>query len=744
MDVEKIIASMTLEEKASLCSGANNWDTKAVARLGVPSITVSDGPHGLRRQDHYQDRSGKATTRTAVCFPAAASLASSFDRALLHEVGGLLGDECQAYDVQCLLGPAVNIKRSPLCGRNFEYFSEDPYAAGELAASYVAGIQEKGVSACVKHFAVNSQEYRRMSVSAEIDERTLHEIYFPAFEATVRKAHAKSFMCSYNRINGVYSSENPWLLTHILRDTWGFDGAVMTDWGANNVRSRGVAAGLNLEMPGSFGMNDREVVEAVKNGTLSMEALDRSVAQLLHWIDWCLKGKAPREVNWADHHAAARAAETRCAVLLKNEDQVLPLKKGQKILYAGGFAANPRYQGGGSSHIASFLVESALDCIPEGADVTYAELFRDGEKAPDYETALKLAAEADVVVLFAGLPASYESEGFDRSHMDLPQAQNEAIAAVAAVQPNTVVVLHNGSPVTMPWVRQVKGILELYMGGEAVGGATNDLLFGAVNPSGKLPETFPCRLEDTPAWPDYGVSRERAAYGEGVYVGYRYYDARKMQVLFPFGHGLSYTTFALSNLKVDEAAMTVSVDVTNTGSRFGAEVVQLYVGFDGEDHVGRPLRALKGFEKVALNPGETKTAVMPLDRRSFAYYDEDRKDWRVQEGRYTLYVGTSSRDLPLTASIHQKGERKPLVITEYTTLGEVLACCRSEDLWKKTASIIDSFRSEFSGFGDDEAHRKMFEKMTDGMPLHSLKSFHQVTDEEIDAVVQEVLAEYNA
>lgn len=750
MDIKRMIAEMTLEEKSSLMSGANSWDTQEMKRVGLPKITMSDGPHGLRRQDNYegtgmeetvsiaQGHARTVTTRTAIGWPTASALAASFDRGLLRKLGGLLGDECLANDTQVLLGPGVNIKRSPLCGRNFEYFSEDPFLSGELAAAYISGLQEKGVSACVKHFAANSQEFRRMTVNSVVSERALREIYLPAFEAAVRGGGTKSIMCSYNLINGVYACENTWLLADVLRKEWGFDGIVMSDWGAMNDRVKAICAGLELEMPASGGINDQKLVEAVRNGALDEAILDRAAERLLVWIAWCLEHKKAVGINLDEHHTAAADIAAQCAVLLKNEGALLPLKQNQKIVFIGSFARSPRIQGGGSSHIINYKIDSALEAVKGYADVQFVEMFNeDRPVAAQWQQAIDAAKAADVAVIFAGLPDSYESEGFDRRHLDLPDCQNEAIAAIAAVQKNTAVLLQTGSPVVLPWLNEVKAVLNLYLAGEGAGTAAVQLLFGTVNPSGKLAETYPLRLEDTPAYPDYGKSRLDAVYGEGIYVGYRHYDVRKLDVLFPFGYGLSYTDFALSNLRLSSAVLrgdmtiTVCVDVTDTGAVAGAEVMQVYVGFNGEDTVGRPLRELKGFDKVFLQPGESKSVSIPLDRRAFSYYETRIQDWYAEAGEYTVFAGTSSRDLPLTASVTVISEPLPLPDFPRITVADLVARAETAEEQRCIYSHLGNFGAGLNSLAGEAGRGAMVAAMMDAMPLHSVKSFAAVSEDKL-------------
>ena len=754
MNIKELIAKMTLEEKASLCSGANSWDTEKVDRVGLPKITMSDGPHGLRRQEGYENKGMEATsssameknlvvTKTAIGWPTASALAASFDKTLLRQVGGLLGDECLAYDTQILLGPGVNIKRSPLCGRNFEYFSEDPYVAGELSAAYIAGLQSKGVAACVKHFAANNQEYRRMSCDSRVSARALRESYLPAFESAVKKGHVKTVMCSYNLINGTYSCENDWLLTDVLRKEWGFDGFVMTDWGAMNERVAALKAGLELEMPSSHGVNDKKLVQAVRDGSLDEAVLDNAVERLLDVISWCLENRKAIPVSLEEHHQKAAEVAEQCAVLLKNEDKLLPLNPHQKVVFIGGYAEKPRIQGGGSSHIRNYKIDSAVEAVKNVADVHYAPMFHDehslGEEA--WAQAIKEAREADVAVIFAGLPDSFESEGFDRRHMNMPQVQLDAIEAISAVQKDTVVVLHIGSPVVMPWLDKVKSVLNLYLSGEGAGQAAVALLYGKANPSGKLAETFPMRPEDTPAYLTYGKGRLEAVYSEDVYVGYRWYDARGLQVQFPFGYGLSYTDFRLDHLRLSAdtyrkgETLRASVDVTNVGCRAGAEVVQLYVGFDGADTVGRPVRELRGFEKIWLEPGQTRTVTIDLDSRAFSYWEQRINNWYAEEGDYTIYVGTSSRDLPLTASLHVEAEPLPLPEEARRTLGDLLSLAKTKEQLHQVLQLAGRLGQNLESLSGDNDATAMVRAMIDALPLHSVKSFSRATDEQIQTVV---------
>lgn len=747
-DLKKIISQMTLEEKAGMCSGLDFWHLKHVDRLGIPEVMVSDGPHGLRKQDDKGDHLGMNDSIKAVCFPPACLAACSFDRDLMHEMGSAIGREAQANDVSVVLGPAVNIKRSPLCGRNFEYYSEDPYLAGEIAAAFINGVQSEHVGTSIKHFAANNQEYHRMSGSSEVDERTLREIYFPAFETAVKKAQPYTFMCSYNQINGTFASENKWLLTNVLREDWGFEGYVMSDWGAVNDRVPGLEAGLDLEMPGSGGFNDAEIVKAVKDGSLDEAVLDQAVERILRIIYLYADNHTPQEFTMeADHEEARRIAE-ESMVLLKN-DGVLPLNPSEKIAFIGGFAKNPRFQGGGSSHINCFRTASALDSLPEHAQVTYAEGFpadRDAYDETLAAAAIKAAETADKAVIFAGLPDSFESEGYDRSHMQLPSCQNRLISEILKVQPNTIVVLHNGSPVELPWRHEVKGILEAYLGGQAGGAAVTRILFGAVNPSGKLAETFPEKLSDNPSYLFFGDG-DKVEYREGIYVGYRYYDTKEMPVAYPFGYGLSYTTFAYSDLRLDKETMTdsdtlhVSFDITNTGSVAGKEIVQLYIR-DLTGSTNRPLKELKGFEKVSLEPGETKTVTIELDYRSFAWYSTNLGDWYAAGGSYEILIGASSRDIQLLSKVTLKTARVlPLHVHKNTTLGELCRNPRTKEIAEKLANqILAGMGAGASEAASEAISDEMNTAMIDSMPLRALRSFTDMSGEEMEGIIKQFQA----
>ena len=699
---------------------------------------VSDGPHGLRKQDEKGDHLGINDSIKAVCFPPAVLSACSFDRGLMEEMGKAIGREAQANDVSVVLGPAVNIKRSPLCGRNFEYYSEDPYLAGEIAAAFVKGVQSQHVGTSIKHFAANNQEYRRMSSSSEVDERTLREIYFPAFETAVKKAQPYTFMCSYNQINGTFASENKWLLTDVLRGEWGFKGYVMSDWGAVNDRVKGLEAGLELEMPASGGDNDAMIVKAVKDGALEEKILDQAVERILRIIFEYADHRKPQEFTMEKDHEEAQHIAEESMVLLKNENHILPLKTSEKAAFIGGFARNPRFQGGGSSHINCFKTTNVLDSVPCDAQVVYAEGFPADRDF--YDKAL--AAEADKAVIFAGLPESFESEGYDRSHMRLPECQNRLITEILKVQPNTVIVLHNGSPVEMPWLGEIKGLLETYLGGQAGGAAAANILYGKINPSGKLAETMPLKLSDNPSYLNFGGG-EKVEYREGIFVGYRYYDTKEMDVAFPFGYGLSYTTFAYSNLKLsmenptEKDTVMVSADVTNTGKSAGKEVVQLYIR-DLTGSAIRPEKELKGFEKVFLEPGETKTVTMELNKRSFAWYNTELHDWFAASGDYEILVGASSRDIRLTETLHlNSSQRLPMHVHMNTTLGDLL---RNPETAEAAKKLIQKYLSGEAGSeaASEAVSEEMTMAMTDSMPLRALMGFAGVSRKELDSVIEKL------
>lgn len=647
--IKSLVKKLTLEEKVSLCSGSDYWHTQEIERLGIPAVMVCDGPNGLRKQNLEADNLGINNSIKSVCFPAGVNLAATFDTDIVRNVGETLGEECQAENIAALLGPGINIKRSPLCGRNFEYYSEDPYLAGKIAASYINGVQSKGVGTSLKHFCANNQEFRRNSYDSRIDERTLREIYLKGFEIAVKESQPWTVMCAYNMVNGVQMSENRRILTEILRDEWGFEGMTVSDWGAVRDRVKGIAAGLDLEMPGSQGTYDELVISAVRSGELDEADLDRCVERVLNFVFKAVDNHNDQSVwNKDNDHVYARDVANECIVLLKNENKVLPLKNDEYVLFVGGFAKKPRFQGGGSSHVNCGNVDSTMLAMQWNSKVRYEEGFSAEDDSVDrgkFDSAVKAAHSVEKVVVFAGLPEIYESEGYDRSHMDLPKVQNDLIDAITAVNPHVIVVLENGSPVTMPWIDKVEAVLETYLCGEAVGVATARTLYGKSNPSGRLPETFPIRLEDNPSYVDYSSDVTKIDYREGIFTGYRYYTKKKMPVLFPFGHGLSYSTFTYGLMRCDTEKMKdnetveVTVDVINESNIPGKEVVQLYVEPDiPNTKIVRATRELKGFTKVFLDAHEKKTVSFVLDKSAFAYYDTDISDWYVEPGDYKIEI----------------------------------------------------------------------------------------------------------
>ena len=666
MKHKELIDQMTLEEKAAILSGRTVWETREVKRLGIPSIFLSDGPHGIRKQAGAGDHLGLNASLSATCFPTAATVANSWNEQLGEEIGEALGEEAQAMEVNVLLGPGLNIKRSPLCGRNFEYFSEDPYLSGKMAAAYVRGIQKKGVYACLKHFAANSQELRRMSMDSVVDERALREIYLTGFEIAVKEGHAKSIMSSYNKINGVYANEDRHLLKDILRDEWGFDGFVVTDWGGSNDHVKGVEAGSNLEMPAPGLDSAREVLRAVENQTLDMEELDACVDDLLDAVLTLKKSALPDAgFDQEAHHRLAKKAAVESAVLLKNEGNILPLKSKTKTALIGDFVFTPRYQGAGSSMVNPTKVE-ALAQTAENYHLQVVGMARGCQRngEPDEEQlkeAVELAKKADVVIYAFGLDELSESEGLDRSHMRIPENQIRLLKELYRANPNIVGILSGGSAVEMPWHTCCKAILHGYLTGQAGAGALLDLLTGKANPSGRLNETYPLRYEDTPAF-RYFPSKERTAeYRESIYVGYRYYDTAKAVVQYPFGHGLSYTEFAYSNLKVTAEGITLTV--TNTGEMDGAEVVQMYVGLPGAE-VFRPEKELKGFVKIFLKKGESREVSISFDDKTFRYWNDKTGRWEMEGGSYTIMVGASVMDIRLTGSVSIAGTTKTTPCTK--------------------------------------------------------------------------------
>ncbi len=733
--IDSLISRLSLKEKASLLSGRDFWNTKGIKDIIEP-IEFSDGPHGLRKQS---DANGYHSGNKAVCFPAGCASASSFSRKVLRRIGEGIAAECQAADVGVILGPAVNIKRSPLCGRNFEYYSEDPLLAGELAASFIDGVQSKGIGACIKHFAVNSQEDDRMTQSSEIDERTLREIYLPAFEIAIKKSEPWSVMCSYNRINGIYASSNKVLLRDILRGEWGYSGAVISDWGASADRTEDLKAGMDIEMPGSGGVNDRLVLKALKAGLISEDDIDSAVRDILALYLKVANGRNPAAPDFDADHLIAEEAAAESMVLLKNES-MLPLRRGDRIAFIGGFAEKIRYQGGGSSHISSHKVDTILsDAVMYSKGFSAATGLTDEALLAD---AVRTAEAADYAVLFMGLPEAMETEGIDRKDMKLPPDEEKVLRAVLEVNRNTAVVLFNGSPVEMPWKDDVNAILEAYLAGEGAGKAVLDILFGDAEPSGHLAETFPLRCEDNPSYIYYGGENGRVRYGEGIFVGYRYYDKKKMDVLFPFGHGLSYTEFTYSDLILDkdrfsEGMLKVSVKIRNTGSRPGHAVPQLYVRNPERSSVIRPVRELRAFDKIHLLPREEKTASFLLDMRAFSYFDEDERAFIAPSGIYSVEIGESSRDIRLSCDVEIAGREARKRIDCHTKMEDALSVLGADKLF---SSLVRRF--SFAGNAEEgalgEGTADLAERSAMSMPLRGLISFSGglVDDRCVEAMVK--------
>lgn len=670
-----LISQMTLKEKASLCSGKDFWHLKSIERLGLPEIMVCDGPHGLRKQNAENKKVGIGNSYPATCFPTAVTTACSWDRDLIYKMGQALAEECLQHGVSVLLGPGVNIKRSPLCGRNFEYFSEDPELAGEMGAAFIAGVQSKGIGTSLKHFAGNSQEMKRMTSNSIIDERALREIYLRAFEKAVKKSQPWTVMNAYNLLNGTYCSENDWLQNKVLRDEWGFKGAVISDWGAVNDRVAGLNAGNDLEMPSSGGVNDAKIVEAVKCGVIDETTLDERVDKL---IDIILKGAANKKPGYKfdvkAHNLLSRQIAEQSMVLLKNDGNILPLKRveGEYVAVIGAFADNPRYQGAGSSIINPTMIDSGRRAFNNSPiSVKFADGYdRSGKRKNEdaYITeACNLAKNASKAVVFIGLTDDYESEGFDRSTMKLPDGHNRLVEAVSRVNDNVIVVLEGGSPVEMPWADDVKAILNAYLGGQSVAPAIVDVLTGKANPCGKLAETYPVCLKDTPTSFRYPDSKEDVQYRESIFIGYRYYDKVERNVRFPFGFGLSYTSFEYSDIKLKKKNLTkgegakVTFTIKNTGDVAGSEIAQVYVA-KPESKIFRAPKELKGFVKIHLEPGEEKKVTVELDDRAFAFWNTATEDWCVESGEYKILVGASSRDIRLEAAAKMKSEDDETIV----------------------------------------------------------------------------------
>jgi beta-glucosidase len=738
------LSELRLEEKASLCLGSDFWHTAPVARLGIPPIMVSDGPHGLRAQLEQGDHVGLLASVPATCFPTASALASSWNLELFRTIGEALALEARKLGVSVVLGPGINMKRSPLCGRNFEYVSEDPWLAGELAIAMVQGTQSKGVGTSPKHYAANNQEDDRLRVSAEVDERTLREIYLPAFERLVKSAQPWTIMCAYNKLNGTYCSEHHWLLTEVLREEWGFEGLVVSDWGAVHDRVAALRGGLDLEMPPNLGVSDEAIVAAVRDGSLEESILDETVSRVLRLVDRSQPAHAEdTSIDFNDHHALARRAAQESAVLLKNAGNVLPLEpeEGSTVAVIGEFARTPRFQGAGSSQVNPTRVDVALEELQSSlagrAEVRFAAGFGIGTTDDDDQLlreAVDTARTADHVLVFLGLPGEDESEGFDRTHIDLPANQLVLVHALAEVHDRLIVILANGGVVRVStWDDKVAAILECWLSGQAAGGAAVDLLLGVANPSGKLAETVPVRLQDNSSYLNFPGEEGIVRYGEGIFIGYRAYDKLVEPVSYPFGFGLSYTSFRIEDVNVSVAgsvaggdlAVTVTASVTNTGQRTGAEVVQIYVG-DTEASVARPLRELKGFVKVHLEPGETQQVSCQLDERAFAFWSTRFRQWVVESGEFMIAVGSSSRDLVATETITLDAPRLALPLGPDSTLHEWLEDERGRELLSKRDMRL---------LQDPELI-----KVIGTMPMHTLAAFQgmALSHDELDELVAEL------
>jgi beta-glucosidase len=752
-DISSLIAQMTLEEKAALCTGATPWTTTPFESLGIPEIIMSDGPHGVRRVPDVNTIANKSFPAT--CFPTASCLASTWDLNLMYKMGQALGEECIALNVDVLLGPGVNMKRSPLNGRNFEYFSEDPYQAGEMSASLINGIQDKGVGTSLKHYAANNQEFQRFSINAIIDERTLREIYLPAFEKAVKQAKPWTVMCAYNKLNGEYGSENHYLMTDILKEEWGFEGVVVSDWGAVHDRVASLKGGLDLEMPGPQDGRVRAVVEAVRTGELDEAVLDESVRRLL---ELAFKAAETPKVGTFEvdaHHELARQIASEGMVLLKN-DGILPLRNQQRIAVIGRAAEHAHFQGGGSSFINPTKVAVPLEELKArggNAEISYAEGYpTDSTFRQDMiDQAVMIAQSADTAVLCIALPTFKESEGYDRLDLDLTEQQIALIKGVAKVQPKTVVVLNNGSPVAMnEWIDEVSAVLEAYMMGQAGGAAIADVLYGIVNPCGKLAETFPLKLSDTPAFTNWPGGAGEVRYGEGLFIGYRYYDTRQIPVLFPFGYGLSYTDFVYSNVRTstntfkDVDGLTVTIDVTNTGNLAGKEIVQVYV-HDHESVLVRPEKELKGFAKVELQPGETKSVSIQLDSRAFAYYHPKYKQWITETGAFDILVAASAADIrhKLTVTMVSTLQLPSLLDKESTIREWTADPCGNAVITPLLEKMVAMSRQAFGNDTGEQGIGMNIMDMFMDMPLLSVLMFQQSAlsippDEIVDGLLMQV------
>lgn len=753
--INELLQQMTLTEKASLCAGLNMWMTKGIERLNIPPVHMYDGTNGIRKTNSDEEMGITTENMPATCYPTGSAIGSSWNTGLLHEVGVALGLESKAMGVELLLGPGVNMKRTPLGGRNFEYYSEDPCLTGELGASFINGIQSEGVGASLKHFACNNQEYEKMVTSSEVDERTLREIYLSAFERIVKKSDPWTVMCSYNLLNGTYTSENEHLLNDILREEWGYEGVVLSDWTAVNDRIRGLKAGLDLEMPGPAHYNTKAIVEAVQNGTLSEEQLDKSVARILKLVERVSGEKGTEQASGRDYHELARKAAAESIVLLKNENAVLPLQQDtlSSIAVIGRFAKKPRIQGAGSAKVTPTKVDIPLDEIKAlaGASVAvgYAEGYPEDDSVNEemIKESVSLAVNADVAVLFVGQPEYAESEMHDLKGIDLPAHQVKLIQAVAAVQPKCIVVTSSGSALVMrPWVQHVPGVIHAWLSGQGMGKAIADILFGHTNPSGKLSETFPVKLSDNPSHMRIRGENGKLYYREGLFVGYRYYDRKELAPQYPFGHGLSYTSFAYSDLKVAQrgTGVSVSFQLKNTGKRKGQEVVQLYV-HDEECKWTRPEKELKAFAKIELEPGETRTISFELEERDFSYYNTQYNRWVAESGFFQIAIGSSSRDIRITERLYCDFGKEEITFHKFSLLSEWLSDPAAKAVLQQCLDEMNRFvtdkvylNEEFVGFWEDFPVIKVFQMF--GQNWMNERSPDEVIDELIARIHQERLA----
>lgn len=722
---------MNLENCVKLLAGSDFWHTASIPELDVPAMMMSDGPHGLRKQGEDADHLGIHDSIVAICFPSAGCIASSFDKDLAHSMGSLLGEECRAEGVNILLGPAMNIKRTPLCGRNFEYYSEDPYLTGELATAFIQGAQQKGIGCCAKHYLANSQENGRMTLSANIDERTLREIYLKAFQR-VMDARPRSIMSSYNKVNGEYVGESYRFLTGILRDEWDFDGIVISDWYAVADRVKTIIAGLDLEMPGGALTGGDKIMQAIKDGVINADIVERSAMRIAS-LARELAVERTADYDKEKHHAEAVAMAEQSAVLLKN-DGVLPLEKDEKVLLIGDFADKPRYQGGGSSHINAYNIESVIENI-QGVQADYYPCNFELADIEEISRELSVSiSEYDKVVVFAGLPDVYESEGYDRANIDLPLKHNAIIENIVRIHDNVIVVLFNGSPVAMPWATKVKGILTMQLGGEGVGKACARILSGEVNPSGRLAESYPICIEHTPSYIN-SRSVKSVDYNEGVFVGYRYYSTKQIKTLFPFGYGLSYAKFEYSDLVIKDngGRFNISVNVKNVGDRDGKEVVQLYIKPPVSD-IDRPIIELKGFEKVSIRARESVTVSFNIGRDAFAYYSMQEKAWQVDSGLYEMCIMKSAEELILSESVQIEGDERHLFISANTTLGELVANKKTKDY---VAQLLKGYSldSEGEAIGSD-----MKKAMLLNAPLRLVKGVAKLNDEQFELFIAKIRA----